>query len=303
MIEDKYLIVIGGPTAVGKTSTSIALAQHLDCDIISADSRQFYREMEIGTAKPSKEELSQATHHFIDSLSIHDEFSVGKFESETITLLDTLFKEKSHCILTGGSGLYLNAIVNGLDKFPDIAPSYRAELNEEFKKDGFSNLLKELSERDTEYFAKVDQQNPQRIIRALEIIRATGKPFSSFLRREPIQRPFKSILFKLEMEREILYERINTRVDIMLNQGLKEEAKSLFPLRHLNALRTVGYSEWFDFFESKIGEDKAIELIKRNSRRYAKRQITWFKNQGDYQAIAQDDKALNKIVQKLADFA
>lgn len=296
MIRSKYLLVVGGPTAVGKTSSTITLANRLECDIISADSRQFYREMSIGTAKPSPEELSQAKHHFIDSLSITDDYSVGKFEMDAIHLLDQLFENNDHCILTGGSGLYLNAIINGLDKFPEIHPSFREELNEEIAHHGIMPLVTELEKSDPEYFTKVDQNNPHRIIRALEVIRATQKPFSSFLRKEPIKRPFKILPLKIEMEREQLYDRINLRVDTMIKQGLREEAKSLYPQKHLNALRTVGYSEWFDHFDGLTDAFTAIELIKRNTRRYAKRQITWFKNQGDYQGVAQGDQAVEQMM-------
>lgn len=296
MNHSKYLIVVGGPTAVGKTSTTIALAQELGCDIISADSRQFYREMSVGTAKPSSEEQSQAKHHFIDSLSITDDYSVGKFETDTLSLLHKLFQENDYCILTGGSGLFLNAIMNGLDKFPDIDPSFRETLNEELQNKGLPALIEELEKEDPEYFIKVDQNNPHRIIRALEVIRATKQPFSSFLRKAPVKRPFKIIALKIEMDRAQLYDRINRRVDIMMKQGLKEEARALHPQRHLNALRTVGYSEWFDNFEGLIDEITAIELIKRNTRRYAKRQITWFKNQGDYKGIAQGEQAVAQMM-------
>ncbi len=302
MNSSKYLIVVGGPTAVGKTSTTIDLANTLGCDVISADSRQFYREMSIGTAKPTPEEQSQAKHHFIDSLSIAEDYSVGKFETDTLSLLHRLFKDNEHCILTGGSGLYLNAIINGLDKFPEIDPSYRDALNIEIEEKGLQVLVDELEKADPEYFAKVDQNNPHRIIRALEVIRATQKPFSSFLRKAPVKRPFKILPLKIEMDRERLYERINQRVGIMMKQGLKAEAHALFPQRHLNALRTVGYSEWFDHFEGLTDEITAVELIKRNTRRYAKRQITWFNNQGDYQGVAQGEEALDQIMAIISQF-
>jgi len=302
MNHSKYLIVVGGPTAVGKTSTTIALANQLDCDIISADSRQFYKEMSIGTAKPSVEEQAQAKHHFIDSLSIQEEYSVGKFESDTITLLKQLYIDKDCAILTGGSGLYLNAIINGLDKFPDVDPSYRIELNKQASKEGLEGLIQELKESDPDYFDKVDQKNPQRVIRALEIIRCTQKPFSSFLRKEPVQRPFQILSFQLDMDRAQLYDRINTRVDIMMKAGLKKEAESLYPLSHLNALRTVGYTEWFDHFRGLHDDFTAVELIKRNTRRYAKRQITWFKNQGAYQEIPQNNQPVENILATYSEF-
>ncbi len=271
----------------------------LDCEIVSADSRQFFREMTIGTAKPTVEELSQAKHHFVDSLSIHEEYSVGKFETDTLALLEKLFEKKDYCILTGGSGLYLNAICNGLDRFPDVDPSYRAALNEELAKGGLETLIAELAEKDPVYFEKVDQKNPHRITRALEVIRSAGKPFSSFLRSAPVVRPFEIVRFQMSMERISLYDRINRRVDIMVAQGLEEEARSLYPLKTLNALRTVGYSEWFDYFEGTTTREEAIELIKRNSRRYAKRQITWFKNQGTYMPVIQGDNAVSEILSEI----
>jgi len=303
MNKDKYLIVIGGPTAIGKTSTSIGLAQKLQCDIISADSRQFYREMNIGTAKPSKEEQALARHHFIDSLSIQDSYSVGNFERDTLSLLEALFIDKDYCILTGGSGLYLNAICQGLDRFPDVSPDFRMVLNEELDSKGIIPLQAELATADPIYYEKVDAQNPQRIIRALEIIRSTGKTFSSFLRRTPVKRPFHILSFQLQMDRELLYQRINQRVDIMIVEGLEAEAKSLYPARNQNnALRTVGYTEWFNHFDGLTDRDTAVELIKRNTRRYAKRQTTWFRNQGNYQGIQQDGTAVEEILKMIERF-
>lgn len=299
MIKDKYLIVIGGPTAIGKTNSSIGLAQKLQCDIISADSRQFYREMNIGTAKPTASEQSQANHHFIDSLSIHDDYSVGKFERDTLNLLDELFATNDYCILTGGAGLFLNAICYGLDRFPAVSPNYRISLNQELQERGFGVLQKELARADPEYYKKVDEKNPQRVIRALEVIRSSGKPFSSFLKKVPTARPFQILPFQLQMERDRLYGRINRRVDNMIEQGLEQEARALFSHRDLNALRTVGYSEWFAHFGGEIDRNTAIELIKRNTRRYAKRQVTWFRNQGAYQPIQQVDKTVALVLQAL----
>ncbi len=299
MKQDKYLVIIGGPTAIGKTSTAISLAKKLKCDIISADSRQFYREMSIGTAKPGPDELAQAKHHFIDSLSIEDEYSVGDFESEALSLLSNIFEEQDHCILTGGSGLYLNAICQGLDKFPDVAPSFRQELNIEFDRHGLGPLVEELKQKDSVYHASVDLSNPQRIIRALEVIRSSNQAFSSFLRQSPVERPFHVLPFRMTMDRSVLYDRINQRVDAMVDQGLEVEAQKLNPYKHFNALRTVGYSEWFDHFEGRITAEKAIELIKRNTRRYAKRQITWFKNQGAYEPIAQEEGAVSNILSRI----
>jgi len=279
---NKYLIVIAGPTAVGKTETSIQIAQQLGTEIFSADSRQFYREMEIGTAKPSIEELQQAKHHFIDSRSISEDYSVGDFERECIGQLDNYYKNNSTGILTGGTGLYIKAICEGLDDFPETDPSIRATLNILKDEKGIEVLQAELEEKDPVYFAEADIQNPHRLIRALEIIRSTGKTFSSFRQKNIKQRIFKPIYIALNLERSVLYERINHRVDLMVEQGLVEEARKLFPEREKNALQTVGYKELFSHFENKISLDEAIELIKRNTRRYAKRQITWFKNSGNY---------------------
>jgi len=237
MKQDKYLVIIGGPTAIGKTSTAISIAKKLRCEIISADSRQFYREMSIGTAKPRPEELAQAKHHFIDSLSIEDEYSVGDFESEVLSLLDSLFEKQNYCILTGGSGLYLNAVCNGLDKFPYVDPSYRQELNKEFEMHGLSPLVQELKVKDSAYYASVDLSNPQRIIRALEVIRSSNQAFSSFLRQSPVKRPFHILPFRMTLDRSVLYDRINQRVDIMVQQGLKQEAQNLLPHKHYNLLR------------------------------------------------------------------
>jgi len=300
MKQDKYLVIIGGPTAIGKTSTSILLAKKLKCEIISADSRQFYREMSIGTAKPDLEELAQIKHHFIDSLSIEDEYSVGEFETDTLSLLDSLFEKDDYCIITGGSGLYLNAICQGLDKFPDVDPSFREELNKEFERHGLASLVEELKGKDPVYYETVDLANPQRIIRALEVIRSSQLAFSSFLRQSPVERPFHILPFQMIMDRTVLYDRINQRVDIMVEQGLKEEAQKLLSYKHLNALRTVGYKEWFDHFEGHITEAEAIELIKRNTRRYAKRQITWFKNQGAYEPIPQEEGAVANILSQIS---
>jgi tRNA dimethylallyltransferase len=299
MKQDKYLVIIGGPTAIGKTSTAISLANKLQCEIISADSRQFYREMSIGTAKPSPDELAQAKHHFIDSLSIQDEYSVGEFETDTLSLLETIFAKQDYCILTGGSGLYLSAICSGLDKFPEVDSSFRLVLNKEFENHGLVRLVRELEEKDPDYHAKVDLSNPQRVIRALEVIRSSNQAFSSFLRQSAVERPFHILPFQLTMDRAILYDRINQRVDLMITQGLEKEARNLFPQRHFNALRTVGYSEWFDHFEGHITADKAIELIKRNTRRYAKRQITWFRNQGAYEPILQEEAAISNILRQI----
>ncbi len=273
----KYLIVVCGPTAVGKTAVSIQLAQHFQTEILSTDSRQFYIETNAATAKPEPEELAAVPHHFINSLSIHKEYDVGKFEKDAINLLDKLFKSHNIIIVSGGSGLYIKALTEGLDTFPEIPAEKVESLNLELQEKGLEKLIRELAEKDPEYFNEVDRNNPQRIIRALSVIRHTGKSFSSFRSGNAVQRPFKTIFIKLEMERPQLYDRINRRVDLFLEKGLTSEAKLLYPQRHLNALKTVGYTELFDHFDGKYNLEEAIEKIRQHSRNYAKRQETWLR--------------------------
>ena len=271
------LICVVGPTAIGKTSLAIQLAKAFSTEIISADSRQFYKEMSIGTAVPSKEELAAVTHHFIHNISIFENYSVGDFERDAIQLLNEIFRKNDVAIMVGGSGLYVDAVVNGLDNFPEISPEIRKQLKKELKENGIEILQKELQRVDPVYFEKVDIHNPHRLIRALEIYRATGKPYSSFLRKESSTRDFETILIGLTAERETIYERINLRVDKMLEDGLMDEAKSLYPHSEKNALQTVGYRELFEYFDGKISKEEAISEIKKNTRRFAKRQNTWFK--------------------------
>lgn len=273
----KTLIVLVGPTAAGKTSTAIRLARHYHTSIISADSRQFYREMSIGTAKPSTEELALAPHFFIGHISVQEPYNVGMFEAEAMRVIHKLFLEKDVLILTGGSGLYVNAITNGLDVFPDVAPEIRNSLNDTFETQGLNVLLEELRQKDIAYYRQVDLDNPRRVIRALEVIRATGKPFSLFRKNKPLERNFEILKIGLTMDREKLYARINERVDQMFDDGLLEEVRSLLPFRQHSALQTVGYSELFEYLDEKIDLQEAIRLIKRNTRRYAKRQLTWLR--------------------------
>ncbi|MEZ4874579.1 MAG: tRNA (adenosine(37)-N6)-dimethylallyltransferase MiaA [Flavobacteriaceae bacterium] len=275
------LLCIVGPTAIGKTALSIALAQAFETEILSADSRQFFKEMYIGTAVPSQEELQAATHHFIQNISIFDTYSVGDFEREALQLLNKLFKIHPVVIMVGGSGLYVDAVVNGLDDFPDVPLEVRKRLNLEFEEKGMGFLQQELKEQDPVYFEKVDIQNRQRVIRALEVIRATGKPFSSFRKNKKKQRNFNTLFIGLEAERETVYERIEKRVDVMIEEGLLEEAKKLLPYKELNALQTVGYRELFPYFEGIISLDEAVSEIKKNTRRFAKRQGTWFRKNPD----------------------
>lgn len=276
-MSKKQLICIVGPTAIGKTSLSIRLASHFKTGIISADSRQFFREMSIGTAAPTAEELAAAPHHFIHHRSIEEDYSVGDFERDSIEKLQGLFKSHDRVILVGGSGLYVDAITKGLDHFPEVDPAIRESLNERLEKTGIGSLQEELKTRDPEYFSAVDQQNPHRLIRALEICIGTGKPYSSFRKENFSKRFFESVFIGLTAPREVVYDRINQRVDKMMEEGLLEEAKQLYPHRELNSLNTVGYKELFRYLEGAITLEQAIEEIKKNTRRFAKRQFTWFK--------------------------
>jgi len=273
----KYLITIVGPTAIGKTSLSIALAQHFNCDIISCDSRQFFKEMQIGTAVPTTEELAGAQHHFIQNKSIFENYNVGDFEKEAIAKLDELFLTSDYVVMVGGSGLYVDAVLKGFDDFPEIDASVREEVTSNYEKQGIDYLQTELEKRDPNYFEVVAKENPQRMMRALEVCIGSGKPYSSFLNQKKNIRDFTPILIGLEAERSVIYDRINQRVDLMMTEGLLAEAKKLFPHKNLNALQTVGYRELFQYFEGEISLEFAIEEIKKNTRRFAKRQLTWFK--------------------------
>lgn len=278
-----YLIIIIGPTAIGKTALSIKLAQHFGCDILSCDSRQFFKEMRIGTAVPNEEELAAATHHFIQNKSIFETYSVGDFETEALIKLDELFAKNNIQIMVGGSGLYVDAVLKGFDEFPEIEAKIRTEINSKYEEFGIEFLQNTLQELDRTYYNKLltenpqTLQNPQRMKRFAEVCLGSGKPYSSFIGIRKNQRNFTPIVIGLEAEREIMYKRINHRVDIMLEEGLLEEAKALYPHKHLNALQTVGYRELFDHFEGKTTLAFAIEEIKKNTRRFAKRQMTWFK--------------------------
>ena len=273
----KTLISIVGPTGIGKTALSLKLAEHFKTEIISSDSRQFFKEMTIGTAVPSSEELSSVRHHFIQHISINDTYNVGRFEKEAIVKLEELFKTKDVIIMVGGSGLYSNAVVNGIDDFPDIPKTIREELNLRLKTEGIKVLQSQLKALDTISFNTIAIDNPQRLIRALEICIGTGKPYSSFLSKNRVTRPFKTISIGVKAEREIIYERINRRVDIMVESGLVNEAKSLLPHKYLNALNTVGYKELFKYLEGEWTLEFAISEIKKNTRRFAKRQLTWYR--------------------------
>ncbi|MFT3795970.1 tRNA (adenosine(37)-N6)-dimethylallyltransferase MiaA [Flavobacterium sp.] len=273
----KTLLTIIGPTAIGKTALSIRLAQHFNCEIISCDSRQFYKEMSIGTAVPEPHELAAAPHHFIHNKSIFDSYSVGDFEKEAIAQLDKLFAVNDFAVLVGGSGLYVDAVLKGFDDFPEVAENIREKVSDEYAEEGISYLQEELKKRDPEYFATVDTGNPQRMMRALKVCLATGQPYSTFLKRKKNTRNFSPIVIGLEAERPIMYDRINQRVDLMMQAGLLEEAQKLHAYKNLNALQTVGYRELFAYFDGDFTLDFAVSEIKKNTRRFAKRQMTWFR--------------------------
>ena len=276
-MSDKTLIVITGPTAIGKTSLAITIARFFNTEIVSCDSRQFFKEMQIGTAKPSQEELNQVKHHFINSHSISDKFSVGDFEKQGIEVIQNIFLAHDIAVLVGGSGLYIKAITTGFDELPQSDPKIREDLNSLYQNEGITALQQKLKQVDPNYFLEVDLNNPQRVIRALEVSISSGLPFSSYHSNNHKTRPFNIIKIGLNTARDLLYRRINFRVDQMLKDGLIEEVKSLILYRHLNALNTVGYSEIFEFLDDKISLNQAVEKLKQNTRRFAKRQLTWFR--------------------------
>jgi tRNA dimethylallyltransferase len=270
------LIVITGPTAAGKTSVAIEVAKMLNTEIISCDSRQMYREMRIGTAVPTNEELSEVRHHLIGNLSIHDYYNVSMFEQECLQLLDTLFAKHHTVVMTGGSGLYIDALCKGIDDFPTVDPEIRKTVAGWFESEGVEYLRRQLKILDPEHYAKVDLRNHQRIMKAIEVSLQTGKPYSTFLTSQARKRPFDIEKIVLNRPREELFERINLRTTQMMKEGLLKEAEALYPYRHLNALNTVGYKELFACMDGQYDLDTAVELIRRNTRRYAKRQLTWF---------------------------
>lgn len=275
------LICIVGPTAIGKTSLSLELASHFSTEIISADSRQFFKEMTIGTAVPTPEELSQAKHHFIQHISIENEYNVGKFEEDALEVLNSIFESTSTAILVGGSGLYQKAVTEGLDAFPEIPSKTREKYAQILETEGIEKLQALLKEKDAETFKTIDVSNPRRLTRALEVVETSGQSISSFQNQKKKQRNFNIIKIGLEAPREIIYKRIEDRVDLMVKDGLIEEARKLYPFRHLNALQTVGYKELFAYFEGELSLEEAISDIKKNTRRFAKRQLTWFKKDED----------------------
>ncbi len=281
----KNLIVITGPTACGKTAVSVDLAKKLETEIVSCDSRQFYKEMCIGTAKPSLEEMDGIPHHFVDSHSVTEEINAGKFERLALPVIQKIFENHDYVILTGGSGLFIDAITKGFDNMPTISEETRNRLRSGFEIQGLAPLVARLESLDPEYAKEVDLANPQRVIRALEILESSEKSYTELRKGQKEKRPFKVLKFVLDWPREILYDRINKRVDLMIQSGLENEVRSVTKYRNLNSLNTVGYKEMFAYLDEKSDLDTAIELIKRNSRRYAKRQLTWFRRDDSYQWI------------------
>jgi tRNA dimethylallyltransferase len=273
---NNFLIVLLGPTGVGKTDISVSLARHFGCEIISADSRQFFREMKIGTAVPSEQQLAEIKHHFVGFLSISDYYSSSLFERDVLRLLPSIYAKNHLVLMAGGSAMYIDSVCNGIDDIPDTDPVIREKYIKKYKEEGIAGLRIALRLLDPEHYEKVDLRNPKRIIRALEICESAGRPYSSFLTSQKRDRDFSIIKIGLELPRAELFERINARVDKMIEAGLEHEAKGLFGMRHLNAMNTVGYKEFFDYFEGKVTYDEAVRLIKRNTRRYAKRQMTWW---------------------------
>ncbi|MGB4204648.1 MAG: tRNA (adenosine(37)-N6)-dimethylallyltransferase MiaA [Bacteroidales bacterium] len=289
MTEPKLLIVITGATAVGKTSVSTQLAKQLETEIISCDSRQFYKEMQIGTAAPTAEELASVPHHFIRFLSVTEPYDVSRFETDALACLDNLFQKKQFAIMTGGSGLYIDAVCRGFDELPDRDPELRIKLQQEYEKYGLEYLQEQVKKLDPEYFGKVDINNPNRLLRAIEVCIITGKTFSQLRKGKLQERPFRILKIVLDRERKELFDRIALRTDKMIADGLVDEVRSLIPYRHFNALKTVGYKEIFEYLDGKISLSQAIEDIKTNTRRYAKRQLTWFKKDTEYKWFHPDE--------------
>ena len=301
MTNTKHLVVIAGPTGSGKTDLSIRVARYYHCPIISTDSRQFYRGIPIGTAQPTAEELQMAEHHFIADRELKDDFNSGAYETEALSRLEELFQKHDIVVAVGGSGLYIKALCEGMDDLPEVDPQLREELNTRCKAEGVEALAEELRRLDPDFYEVVDRKNPARVVRALEVCISTGKTYSSLRSGVKRQRPFNIIKIAVNMDREVLYERIDLRVDKMVQAGLYDEALKVYPLRELNALQTVGYREWFDHFDGKISREEAIELIKRNSRRYAKRQLTWFRADKDFEWFepSETEKILEYIDSKI----
>jgi tRNA dimethylallyltransferase len=293
----KKLVVITGPTAVGKTDLSIEIANHFSTEIISADSRQFYREMNVGTAKPTAHQLKEIKHHFINSLSVTQDYNAGQFETDCMKLLEKLFEKHDIIVMAGGAGLYIDAALKGVDELPKADLEIRKSLKEKIETEGIASLQKQLQQLDPEYYKKTDIQNPQRLMRAIEVCLASGKTYSSFLGKKIVKRNFDAIVIGLQDEKENLYKRINERVDEMISNGLEDEVKNLLQYKNHNALQTVGYKELIPYFEGAISLDEAIELIKKNTRNYAKRQMTWFRKMKEitWFNAGENEKVLNYL--------
>lgn len=299
-MDSKFLITVLGPTAIGKTRLGIQLAEHFETEVLSADSRQFYREMRIGTAVPSDEELARVRHHFIQDRSVLEDYNVGSFEQDAIELLEDKFRTRKVMVMVGGSGLYVDAVLNGLDEFPEVDASVREKLVELLDEKGLEALQEMLQKLDPVSYERIDIQNRQRMVRALEICIGTGKPFSSFWMNRRKDRSFRSIKIGLRADRQLVYRRINERVDLMMEQGLLEEARRLYPHRDLNALQTVGYRELFAHFDGDLSLEEAVSEIKKNTRRFAKRQGTWFRKDEDITWFDHDEEPA-KIIGFLKD--
>lgn len=297
-MSTKYLIVIVGPTGSGKSDLAIEIAERYGAPIISTDSRQFYRGIPIGTAQPDAEQLQRVEHHFIASHDLKQEFNCGAYETEALAKLEELYRKHDVVVAVGGSGLYIKALCEGMDSLPEAEPELREELARRLRSEGLASLCEELRQRDPAYYEEVDRNNPARVLRALEVCISTGLPYSSMRTGEKRQRPFNIIKLGIDMERERLYERINRRVDVMMQMGLEQEARAVYHLRELNSLQTVGYREMFDYFDGTISRNEAIELIKRNSRRYAKRQMTWFRRDEEIKWV---DTANKQIIEEYLD--
>ncbi|MFM7629015.1 MAG: tRNA (adenosine(37)-N6)-dimethylallyltransferase MiaA [Algoriphagus sp.] len=300
--NQRFLVLVVGPTAVGKSELCLNLAKKFQTEIVSCDSRQFYRELHLGTAKPSPEEMEEVPHHFIDSLSIEDAYDVRKFEQEALLVLDRLFASHEVVVMVGGSGLFAQAIEYGLDEIPNADAQMRKEIITSYEVMGLEWLQSEVERVDPEFFDKVDRNNPQRLVRALEVFRCSGLKFSSFRIKNKVHRPFQTLKIGLDLPREELYHRIDQRMENMLSRGLFEEARSLFDKRHLNALQTLGYTEIFGFLEGKYDKEEMFRLLKRNSRRYAKRQLTWFRkdNQITWFHPSQEEDILHYLISQMA---
>lgn len=295
----KTLVVLTGPTGVGKTELSLQLAEALGSPILSCDSRQIFREMSIGTAAPTADQLERVPHYFIASKSIHEPYSAAKFEMEALTLLETLFTDHESILMTGGSMMYIDAVCKGIDDMPDVDPQIRAELAERYQSEGLEPILEELKQLDPVYYGQVDRQNHKRVLHGLELCRMTGLPFSSFRKDQVKERPFRILKICLNRDRQELYDRIDHRVEEMMLQGLEAEARKLYPFRHLNALNTVGYKEMFDYFEGLTNLEQAVAALKFNTHKYVRKQLTWFRRDADYHWFHPEDQDILEKITKL----